>query len=669
MTGSRTGLLLLAASLPLLCLSTRSEGQVLDSTDLSALRVRSIGPVGAGGSSPVVRAVSVDMSVPFRVYAALEDAGAWVGPSSAWRKGGLRSGEWTRVGAGQATSVLVDPRDERFVHSAARSGDLTRYDRRTAERKGIRPWAPRDVELRFGEAPPLVHDPFRPELVYVGTQFVHRTPDQGSTWQIISGDLTAGGSGNTAAISSIAPSPVQEEVLWVGTGDGRLHLTRSSGGTWTDLTTRLPGGDPSSSRISHVEASRHHGGTAFVSVDRRGEGDRRSYLYRTGDYGQSWERLGVAGGLEGVVHVVEQDPVARTLLFAGTSRGLYVSSDGGARWLRWPSGLPSGSVHALLVHPRDYDLVVGAESRGVHVLDDMRPLRALARDPGLLAPPLHLFDPPPAYLHHRAGPRAPVSEEGATRQSRPYGALLTYHVGSAAAGDSVSLEVVDEDGRVVRRMGVPGSPGLNRASWNLGIDPPGGEATATVEEGLPLLRALPGRYTVRLRSAGGAVVEARLRVLPDPRSELTMEERVAGHEALIRAIRLLRVPAEARERLDRVETAVKTVLDHLSGGSGAAADTLRARGHGLTERARRLRGEARSVSEESRLPGALPTSFGPPTESQRIALQELEDEMAGLAEQVNDFLLGRISLYNDRLRAAGLEGLPDFEEIGRSPPP
>lgn len=623
-----------------------------------------------------IHAVSVDMEVPFRVYAAAGDDGTWLRASTVWAGDERRDRGWTRIGREDARSVLVDPRDSRFVYSSGRRGELTRFDRRTGEGRSVSAWAPRGAELRFGDSAPLAFDPYRPEMIYLGSQFAHRTSDRGETWQVISGDLSGGsaaaGSDATRrpdAISSLAASPVQEEVIWAGTADGRLHLTRSSGGTWTEVTSRLPAA-PAGARISDVEASKHHGGTAFVAVDRSGSGDRGGYLYRTGDYGRSWERLGGDGALPGVVLTVEQDPLAADLLFAGTTRGLHVSLSGGSRWIPWTWGPPAVPIRSLVVHPRDYDLVMGTEGRGVHVLDDIRPLRALARRPELVERPLHLFEPPPAYLRHGAGSRA--SDRGAGSHlrgdRRPYGALLTYHVGDGGEGPTLTLEVVGEDGDVRRRMELPGSSGLHRVSWDLGVDLPEGvdEAGDRDGSGPPLVPVLPGRYTLRLGTEGSGAVEQTVRVVPDPRSELSPDRRRAKQEALLRAVELARIPGESRDRLARVESAVFRVLGPLGERQDAAADTLRRRARELRQSARDLGEEADRLSaRHQRIVEALASSFDAPTESQRIGLQEVEEEIRALAGRVNDFLLGRVGLFNDRLRRAGLDTLPELDEVGR----
>ena len=664
MNGPHGVVRVLVACLALAASPGPCEGQSVDTGSLSALQARSVGPPETVAEGSRVHAVDVDMAVPFRVYAALAEAGAWAGPSGAWRLDGIRAGDWIRFGRGVATDVLSDPGEPRFAYVVTHSGEVTRYDRRTGEGKGIRPWAPEGERLHFGRTPPLAHDPFRPELVYAGSRFVHRSGERGATWQIISGDLTGGTPDSAVAVTALAPSSVQEEVIWVGTGNGRLHLTRSSGGTWTELTAGLPDGADSGAPITGIHASRHHGGTAFVSVGEWDEVRGESRLYRTGDYGRSWQRLGTGGGLQGVVYAVEQDPRARELLFAGTSRGLHFSLDGGHLWRSLPSSLPNGAVRALELHPRDYDLVVGVDGSGVHVIDDVRPLRALARDSALTGRAVHVFDPPAAYLYHPRAPRPPAAggEEGF--RSRPYGALITYHVGAGASRDSLELVVRDGDGRSVRTLAVPGSPGLHRVSWDLGVNVPEG-APESGPGGLPLLRVLPASYTLRLRAGDGSASEATLRVLPDPRSELTLEERILGREALREAIRLSVVPREAEERLARAESAVQGVLDALPSGAGPETDTLRARGRRLLATARRLREEAGATTRHGALLEALAGSFGPPTESQRIGLLELEETMGALADRVNDFLLGRTSLYNDRLRAAGREPLPDFRQVGR----
>ena len=240
---------------------------------------------------------------------------------------------------------------------------------------------------------------------------MHKTTTRGDSWQIISGDLTtndpekqrqdesggitrdATGAENHTTITTIAPSPAEKEVIWVGTDDGRVHITRSSGGDWEEVGERIRG-VPDATWVPHIEASFHSGGTAYVVFDDHRRGNWDPFIYRTEDYGRQWENIAEDSGIWGFVHTVEEDPITPNLLFAGTEFGLYVSLNRGADWFPWRHGVPPVPVRSIVIHPRDHDLVIGTHGRAIYIMDDIRPLRTMAEDPGILTSPVHLFRPP-----------------------------------------------------------------------------------------------------------------------------------------------------------------------------------------------------------------------------------------------------------------------------------
>jgi photosystem II stability/assembly factor-like uncharacterized protein len=389
--------------------------------------------------------VAVDMERPYNVYGGMQDNSSWRGPSSTWQGGGIRNHQWKLVGYGDGFETLPDPGDAMAGYSMWQGGNLGRFDLRTGEIRDIRPPAPDGVKLRFNWNAGLATDPFEPGTIYYGSQFVHKSTDRGETWTIVSPDLTtnnpewqkqdeSGGltpdvtaAENHTTILAIAPSPIERGVLWVGTDDGRLHVTRDGGKAWTSVERNVRGepGVPANTWIPEIRPSKFDPAGAFVVFDNHRRSDWTPYVYRTDDYGKTWKSLATKD-LRGYALTVEQDPVQKDLLFLGTEFGLWVSLDGGKRWFQWTHGVPTVSVMDMVIHPREHDLVLGTHGRAVFILDDIRPLRTLSE--ATLAAPLHLFEIADAQQH------AFAPEDGGfglgsgefRGENRPYGALLTY---------------------------------------------------------------------------------------------------------------------------------------------------------------------------------------------------------------------------------------------------
>ncbi len=564
--------------------------------------------------------VAVDLEQPYHVYGGLQDNGSWRGPSSAWQRGGIRNHHWLEVGGGDGFEVLPHPKDPQQGYSLWQGGNLMRWSLRTGEARIVKPAPPEGLRLRFNWNAALATDPFAPDTVYLGSQFVHRSTDRGESWQVVSPDLTSnnpewqkseqsGGltpdvtSAETfTTLVSIAPSPVEKGVIWTGSDDGRVHVTRDGGQTWTSVEGALAG-VPAGTWVPHVEASPHDAGTAFVVFDNHRRSDWTPYLFRTDDYGKSWRPL-ASPGLRGYALVLRQDPVKKELLYLGTEFGLYVSFDGGTRWTRLEKTIPTASVMDLVVHPREHDLVIATHGRALWILDDVRPLRALTEES--LKKPLELFDVADAQQHWRR------SEEGGfgfgagefRGQDRPYGAILTFaldqpglplfdaekerarkeqerqaarqRAGAAKAGEQkpaaakadepprVEVVVTDAAGRLVRRFKAPAHLGLNRAVWDLRSEPgrelPRAEDDPRDEDddGRAGPEVVPGTYTVTLKH-GGHEASRRVQVLADPRSSNTAADWQRRWEALGQARALHDQAAEAIWRLRRTRDDVALV--------------------------------------------------------------------------------------------------------------
>ena len=362
--------------------------------------------------------VAVDNDTPYNVYGGLQDNGSWRGPNTLWERGGIRNSDWKSVAGGDGFDTRPDPRDSSRGYAMSQAGNLVRWDLKNGERKDVRPPDPKGGPvLRFNWNAGFATDPFDPDTIYYGSQFLHRSTDRGDSWETISADLTTNnpdwqkqdvsggltvdvsGAENYTTILSVAPSPVTRGVIWVGTDDGRLHVTKDGGKTWTSVEANIYGGPgvPKNTWIPNVKASTHDAGTAFVVFDNHRRSDWAPYVYRTDDYGKSWKSLATKD-LRGYSLAIEQDPVDGDLLFLGTEFGLWISTDAGAHWLPFRHGLPTTSVMALAIQPRESDLVIGTHGRSLYVIDDIGPLRHLSA--ATLKEPLHFYPLSDAQQHY-----------------------------------------------------------------------------------------------------------------------------------------------------------------------------------------------------------------------------------------------------------------------------
>ncbi len=576
--------------------------------------------------------VNVDMAKPYHVLGGMQDNGSWRGPSSVWENGGIRNHHWEEVGFGDGFAVLADPNDPLSGYSMSQQGFLRRWDVRTGERKDIRPVGPDDVELRFNWNAAIVVDPFDGNTVYYGSQFVHKSTDRGDSWTIISPDLTTDnpewqkqaesggltldvtGAENFTTIVAIAPSTLERGVIWVGTDDGRVHVTRDGGANWESVEKNIKG-VPANSWVPHIEPSKFDSAAAFIVFDNHRRSDWTPYVYVTADYGKKWKSL-ATDDLWGYALVIEQDPVKEDLLFLGTEFGLYVSLDGGARWMKWTHGYPTVSTMALIVHPREHDLVIGTHGRSAYVLDDVRPLRTISA--ATMAEPIHLFEIPDAQQYR-------VKQTGASRfpghgefrgENRPYGALITFslnieglphpndeiererkeaerqsrpageqageptgeEVGEETAeeaqtprrrrdeGPQVTIEISDADGEVIRTFERPATLGVNRVAWNLRRDgferPQRSQQSFFFQGGGP--EVLPGNYGVRVKyddhEATGSVT-----VVADPRFDIPMSVRQTKFAAIMHVGALQEVATEAIEKIRDTNSEIDDVLERARG--------------------------------------------------------------------------------------------------------
>ncbi|MCO6475211.1 MAG: hypothetical protein J5I94_01250 [Phaeodactylibacter sp.] len=500
--------------------------------------------------------ITVDDNIPYNVLGGMQDNGTWRGPAYTWSTGGIRNAQWAEIGFGDGFDVVVEKDNNRYVYVMWQGGNLQRIDLQTGAQQWVKPFHPDGIPLRFNWNAGIAQDPFDPSVIYYGSQFLHRSSDRGRSWEVISPDLTTNdpnkqqqaksggltydvtGAENHCTILSIAPSPLEQGIIWAGTDDGRLQLTRDGGKSWTDVYPNIQG-VPDSCWIAQVHASAFQEGEAHVVINNYRRGDWRPYLYRTSNYGQTWKQLTFEGDVDGYCLSWAQDPIEPKLQFLGTEFGFYVSIDEGRKWTKWTPGYPVVSTMDMKIHPREHDLVIGTFGRAAYVLDDIRPLRTLAQEgPAVLERPLKVYPAPDAWLAH-------YKEADGTRftgdayykgENRPYGAMISFSVGEIvkkdedgqpAKTDTARVLIYGRQGHLVRQMKTPVRKGMNRFSWNLKQDgvrrpsaPKPKDKEALPSEGRPVA---PGDYTVVVEY-GESRDSASVKVYPDPRMDVELKE-------------------------------------------------------------------------------------------------------------------------------------------------
>jgi hypothetical protein len=514
--------------------------------------------------------VSLDNRTPYRVYGGLQDNGSWTGPSRTLYQQGIGNEDWVRVGGGDGFYCVVDPTDADIVYVESQDGNVNRYDQKTEQRRVIRPEAPPGEKYRFNWNSPILISPHDPRTIYYGGNRVFGSKDRGETWTLTTPDLTTGperdklkifgkeakdflsrndGVVHFGTITALAESPRKAGVLWAGTDDGAVQVSKDGGAAWTNVAAHVPG-VPRGSYVSRIEASRTGDGTAYVAFDGHRGDDFAPYLFRTEDFGQTWKSLAANLPPGGAINVVREHPRNTNLLFVGTERGLWVSFDRGGEWHRLRGKLPTVPVDDIQIHPRDDDLVLATHGRGIYVLDDLGPLVQLA--PPVLSPDLHVFEVRPAVEWRIYAHKGNTGHKTFLASNPPEGAVVTYLLKSKPAEkEEVKITVTDGSGTVVRELKGPKEAGINRASWDLRHEPPVQRDPSETGESFfgpprgPFVP--PGVYTVKV-TAGAFSQSQTVKVEPDPRMAASEADRQAWYEAS-RAAAQLWTRADAANKL------------------------------------------------------------------------------------------------------------------------
>lgn len=482
--------------------------------------------------------VSHDDQWPYHVYGGLQDNGSWEGPSRA--PGGIKPGDWNSIGMGDGFWAFVDKQDHNTIYSEYQGGKLLRLNRTIGEIKNIPPVAGAGEEaLRFNWNTPLLVSEANPGTLYYGSQYLHRSTDQGESWQTISPDLTTddpkrqrqastGGltidnstAENNATIYTIAESMLDKQLLWVGSDDGLIHLSKNAGQSWQNVSKNIKG-VPRGTWVSRVTASPHQAGTAFVTFDGHRTGDMKSYAYRTDDYGQNWQQLSTDE--LGYAWVLKQDRVNPDLLFLGTEFGLYISLDAGNSWARFKENLPKVAVHDLVIHPTEHDVILATHGRGVYIIDDISPLRALTQEK--LAEDVVMLPSRPSVMVEGGALQSFAGGNDFIGKNPSEVGVITYYLKKRHMFGDMKINILDENDQIITSLVAGKRRGINRVEWPMRLKAPKFPPSTSLVPGFEGPRVAEGTYKVELIK-GKKKYDSTIELVPDPRSSHSKADRMA----------------------------------------------------------------------------------------------------------------------------------------------
>ena len=700
--------------------------------------------------------VTVDDQIPYFVYGNRQDGPSYRGPSNSLQFGFFGGGAggtpqiprslWHPVAGGESGFATPDPVDNNIIWSSGTGsgsvgGAIARFDERNRQAREVEVW-PEDVsgapaaeaKYRFNWEFPITISPHDHNKVYVGSQYVHVTTDGGNSWQIISPDLTRNdktrqqisggltpddiGVEYAGVVFAIAESSKEPGLIWAGTNDGFVQLTRDGGKTWTNVTKNIPN-LPDWGTVSNIEASRFDAGSAYITVDFHQVNNRDPFVYKTTDYGKTWTAItkGIPHSMLSYAHCIREDPVRRGLLYLGTENGLYVSFDDGGNWQPLESKLPHAPVYWMTVQERFHDLAVATYGRGFWILDDITPLEQLT--PEVRASNAHLFAPRDAYRFRSVAQPFAVSYDATAGENVPYGVPLNFYLKSELGEkEEARIAISDSSGRLVRELkcGRPGpraaraptgrgrgaaagevsappceaTPGINRVWWDLRSEPSGQVMLRTppmYAPDVPLgaegwrpapdarrisLLVPPGTYTVKL-AVGGHEFTQKLNVLKDPHSQGS-ETDVAAQNKLLADLRdELNVLAGVVNQIESLRVQLADLEKQIGNDDAAksvrkAADDVTAKLIGLEGHLLQLKLTGRGQDDTRWSPMLLQkisylanqvgnSSDFPPT-TQQLAVQELLKAQGDQYQQEFQQLLAKdVAAFNTTLREKNIPNI------------
>ncbi len=639
--------------------------------------------------------ITLDNEMPYNVYGGMQDNGSWRGPSSVWRQGGIRNAYWEELRFGDGFDVVPDPSDNRYGYAMAQGGSLGRYDLKTGATNFIRPVHPDDtVQLRFNWNAAISPDPFDKKTVYYGSQFLHKSTDRGENWKIISPDLTtndsekqkqdssggltfdATGAENYTTILAIAPSPLDDKMIWVTTDDGKIQLTTNDGESWTDVTNGL-GGAAEGAWLSQVKPSTYDKSECFVVANDYRRNNWESYLLHTTNSGQSWTNIVKDKGIGSYVLSFLQDPIEPNLMFLGTEFGLYLSFDRGDNWQKWTEGYPSVSTMDMAIQERENDLVLGTFGRAVWIFDDITPLREIAANgEESIEKPLTLF---PVNTSYMVAKKQPSGSRFAGKAmfdgtNEPTGARFTYYINKPKKGkkkkdkddkdnsdqknkpspDSLTVRIYDSIGNEVRTMFTKVDTSLQRTYWNYetnGVRNPGSKKPKGKQTPPWGRQVLPGDYKVVFEYMGSKD-SSEFEVKYDPRIEYDIADMQQRNKLFDDMNSNVEQATEAMDKITEVEERISIYEKLFEANEDLELDSVKKDMKAVKDSIESIRGYLRGKSGlkgivrrntsynhiNSYAGYYIASGMAEPNSSQKMMAERVESMSAVIVDKVNSFL-------------------------------
>ena len=623
--------------------------------------------------------VSLDMDMPYRVYGGLQDNSSWVGASE--YPGGITNSQWENMYGGDGFWMFADPSDPDYIYAESQGGYIGRVNRKTHESRSIQPLPQyKEGKLRYNWNTPIHLSPKNDGTIYIGAQFLFRSRDHGQTWERISPDLTtndpekqkqeqSGGVtvDNSAAemhttIYAIAESPKDSNLVWVGTDDGNVQITQDGGKNWTNVVGNIHG-LPKNAWVSSIEPGHFDPGTAYATFDVHTFGDMRPYVYKTTDFGKTWTPLvGEGAPVRGYAHVVKEDLVNKDLLFVGTEMGLWITLDGGTQWAQYKGGeMPNVAVRDLAIHPRDHALVIATHGRGIWIVDDITPLRALT--PDTLTKEAVFLQAKPSVQSISGGGGWSTGDAVFVGPNPTDEAVFVYYQKKRHIFGDLKIEVLDSAGTVVGTIPSSKRRGLNRATWPMRLKAPSVPRAASAAFGAAVgPRLLPGTYTVRM-TKDKQIYTTPLQVIADPRSTHTAEDRRAQFDLSMKLYDLLGNMTYSVERINGIRLALEDRAAKLPANdplgnrlrsASTAVDVLRKKIVATTEGGA-ITGEERLRENLADLYSNVVFYEGRPSQAQTQRTDVLARELADVVKDFESWLGKEMAGINSELSRKKLE--------------
>jgi photosystem II stability/assembly factor-like uncharacterized protein len=689
--------------------------------------------------------INTDNEMPYNVMGGLQDNGSWHGPAYTWIGGGIRNDYWDNIGGGDGFDVMPDAEDASWVYSESQGGSLERKNWRTGESWFVKP-PPLDPKLmlRFNWNTAMAQDPFDKSTIYLGSQFIFKSNTKGASWQIISPDLSTNdtteikafqntggltlditGAETHCTIITISPSPKAQGVIWAGTDDGNVQLTRDGGKTWENFRGKIPG-LPVGCWVPQITASRYNAGEAFVVANDYRRGDFKPYVFRTSDYGKTWKRMVDENKVRGYALCMIEDPVEPNLIFVGTENGLWVSFDNGSTFQQWKNSYPSVSTYDLAIQEREADLIVATFGRSLWVFDDIRPFRKVAANKGsAITDTITVFPAPDAWQaqfrpatgyewsvdglyeaeNRKRGAEisffinkpksqaskkdsvqtqpSPAPEEQPTAGRRRGGAGMGQ--GAPGAGkktDSARVRIYNDKSELIRTLRWSVDSGFNRQYWGMeekGFRQPGSPKPQPGAEEQGGMQALPGTYKLVI-TYGRAVDSTFVTIKDDPRLGNRNEIKVAQKAMYDRLRKSADKLTEGLDRLTETDEICGKLLNELKGLEGKDVDSLRKATTKMQDTIKSIREsitgktsdrqgladfpfEVTAISQLRQAQQSIGSKMVAPGAQEETLVANAEKTVAEALIKINAFIDGKWAAYRSQVQATKVDLFKDYKPI------